>query len=108
MDAKPQEQDWRTDVSEPKATLKLADKEIVSFVFIDEGKKSVHQDYGESVVFSVKKTDEDENRLWFVNAKNFDLQRQIKALGTLTGMKVKLKRIGSKKSDTRYVIEKSN
>ena len=99
------EADWRTDVSsEQKDILKVADGESVEFVFLSEGKVNHHADYGTSIVFNVSK-DETE-MLWFVNNQNYDLLKQIKDFGSLVGLKAKVSRTGSKKSDTRYKIEK--
>lgn len=109
--------DWRDEVGEQKEVLKIVDMESVQFTFQDEGVKKTHADYGDSVVFGVLHTArsnelgmmkivEAEGLVWYVNAKNFDLRKQIKELGTLTGLKVEVGRTGSKKSDTRYTIKK--
>lgn len=98
-------EDWRSDISDSDtAVLKIQDGEEVTISFLDEGKKFTHPDYGESIVFLVKKGEEDMR--WFVNPNNFALLKQIKELGKLTGQSVKVKRTGSKKSDTRYTLEK--
>jgi len=97
-------ENWRDDISEPKETLKIADKETVNFIFQDEGKKISHPDYGSFIVFSVDIGTGVRN--WYVNTRNFDLLGQIKALGKLKGLKCTVKRTGSKKSDTRYSISK--
>jgi len=96
-------EDWREEVSDSsKATLKIADGESVVVTFLSEGKKRSHQDFGESVVFEVKKGEEEFT--WYVNANNFSLLKQIKELGVLLNSKAKISRTGSKKSDTRYTI----
>ena len=96
--------DWREDVSDTsKATLKIMQGESTRFVFLDEGKKNHHSDYGDSIVFTVEH-DKEEKR-FFVNPDNFSLLKQIKAIENLTGKLVKISREGSKKSDTRYTIE---
>ena len=98
--------EWRNEISEPADTLKIADKETSVFTFKDEGKKNVHPDYGTSIAFKVLKDNEKDEKVWYVNSKNYDLLGQIKLLGILTGLKVEVTRIGSKKSDTRYIIKK--
>jgi len=97
--------DWRTEISEPADTLKIADKETVSFTFKDEGKKNVHPDFGTSIAFRVEDVAKEE-KIWYVNSKNYDLLGQIKSLGALKDLKVEVTRVGSKKSDTRYIIKK--
>lgn len=99
-------EDWREDISEPKDTLRIADGQSVVFTFEDEGIRKTHADFGTSVVFGVKEDGSNEKKLWYVNAQNYNLLAQIKTLGTLTGIKVKLERKGSKRSDTRYTISK--
>lgn len=96
-------EDWRDEVSdESREILKIADGEEVEFVFLDQGKKKTHPDYGTSVIFLVSQNEQE--KLWYVNANNFDLLKQIKALGDLNGKKAKVSRQGSKKSDTRYTL----
>lgn len=99
-------EDWRNNISEPKATLKIADGNTVFFTFADEGRKHSSTDYGTSIVFSIMLDNEKEPRNWFVSSNNFDLLGQIKTLGELTGLKCKVSRKGARKSDTRYYIEK--
>jgi hypothetical protein len=96
--------DWRCDISEPADTLKIADKETITIVFLDEGKKNVHPDYGTSIAFRISK--EKEEKIWYVNSKNFDLLGQIKALGKITGIVVSVTRFGNTKSNTRYILKK--
>jgi hypothetical protein len=101
--------DWRDDVSEPSETLKIADKEVVEFSFLDDGEKKSHPDFGNSVKFqvSIENPDGQVEKSWYVNATNYDLLGQIKGLGELKGLKVRVKRTGTKRSDTRYTIEKA-
>jgi len=97
-------EDWRDEVSDSSSvTLKVEPDQEVTFVFLNEGEKRTHPDYGTSLVFEVEH--EKEKKLWYVNDQNFDLKRQIKALGKLVGLPVKVTRTGAKKSDTRYQIE---
>jgi len=97
--------DWREDISDTsKAILKLADGETEQVVFLNEGSRRTHPDYGTSIVFEVEHNKEE--KVFYVNADNFALLRQIKELGKLVGTAVKISRKGSKKSDTRYSIEK--
>jgi len=97
--------DWRGEISDTdSATLKIQDGESVSVAFLNEGEAFTHSEYGKSIVFGVKKADEDFR--WYVNPQNFSLLKQIKELGKLTGQVVKITRTGSKKSDTRYTVEK--
>jgi len=98
--------DWREDISEPKDTLKIKPDEEVIFTFIDEGTKKESTDFGISIVFGVKLEGEENVQLWYVNSRNYDLLGQIKTLGKLKDLKAKVKRIGSRKSDTRYTITK--
>jgi len=100
------EQDWRANIGEAKSTLKIADGQVVTFVFLDEGNNRTHSDFGSSIVFAVSVNEEEKN--WYVNPQNFNLLGQIKGLGKLTGLKVEVERTGSKKSDTRYTIKKVN
>lgn len=97
-------EEWREDVSDsPGATLKIADGEEKTFVFLNEGKKQTHSDYGTSVVFSVEHEKETKN--FYVRENNYSLLGQIKKIGKITGKAVKCSRVGEKKSDTRYTIE---
>ena len=57
-------------------------------------------------MFPILVDGEKETKNFYVKANNFDLLGQIKALGNLTGLKVRITRIGSKRSDTRYKIVK--
>ena len=98
--------DWRGDITESKKTLKVKDGDVVEVTFADEGTKKVSADYGASVAFSVLLKGEQEPKAFYVKANNFDLLGQIKALGSLTGLKVRISRIGSTKSNTRYKIVK--
>jgi hypothetical protein len=106
MDTPQQNIDWRGDITESKSTLKVKDGDVVEITFADEGTKKVSADYGTSVAFSVLLKDDKEPKLFYVKANNFDLLGQIKVLGTLTGVKARISRIGSTKSNTRYKIVK--
>lgn len=101
------QENWRDEISEPTATLKIVDKEVVNLKFLGEGKKITHINFGKSIVFPVVKQGENEEKSWYVNAQNFSLLKQIKDLGELKDMRVTVKREGSEKSDTRYTIEKN-
>ncbi len=94
--------DWRSEVSDSKATLKVQDGTSETFVFLNEGEKQTHADFGTSIVFEVEH-DGDKKNL-YVKESNWSLRNQIKDLGELTGKSVVLARVGSKKSDTRYTI----
>ena len=107
MEETQETQDWRNEISEPKDTLKVKPDSSVVFNFQDEGLKKESIDYGSSIVFGVKVSGETETKLWYVSSKNYDLLGQIKALGNLIDLKVKVTRKGSKRSDTRYTIEKA-
>lgn len=98
--------DWREDISEPTEVLKLGDGDEVVGVFKDEGEKRTHVDYGTSIAFQFVVEGETEPKTFFVKANNFSLLGQIKQLGKLTDAKVKISRTGTKRSDTRYKIEK--
>ena len=98
--------DWRANISDSTETLKLKDGESVVGVFANEGLKKTHPDFGTSVAFQFLKEQEKEPKTFFVKANNFSLLAQLKALGTLTGTKVRISRKGSKRSDTRYQVEK--
>jgi len=98
-------EDWRDEVSDSaSATLKILDGETKRVVFLDEGRKNTHPDFGTSIVFSVEHEKEIMN--FYVKENNYSLLKQIKELGKLTGIAVDISRVGSKKSDTRYTIEK--
>ena len=100
--------DWREEYQDKltTATLKIADREIVVGVFVDEGKKNHHPEYGDSIAFRFQKQEESEVKTWYVNPVNYDLLKQIKLLGPLTGLKVTITRHGKAKKDTRYFITK--
>ena len=98
-------QDWRNEITTPKNTLKVKDGETIEFTFLDEGTKKESKDYGSSIAFRVNSGGSDE-KLFYVKSNNFDLLGQIKTLGVLIGLKARITRIGSKRSDTRYKIVK--
>lgn len=99
--------DWRNNLQDIKSNnLKLKDGDIVIGFFKDEGKEIKHNEYGTSIVFQFLVEGEEEVKNFYVKANNFDLLNQLKALGTLTNLKVKLTRVGSKRSDTRYKVIK--
>ena len=111
-------EDWRDNVSDSAgATLKVLDGETKQVVFLDQGIKKTSADYGTSIVFKVEHEVEEEDEEtkektkvlkemnFYVKENNFSLLRQIKELGDLSGKLVKISRVGSKKSDTRYTIE---
>ena len=96
--------DWRKDVTDQKEILKLEDGDSEIITFKDNGVKNTHPDYGTSIIFAI--THKETEKVIYVKATNFSLLRQIKELGTLKDLKVKYSRTGSKRSDTRYTIEK--
>ncbi len=97
-------ENWRDDVLDsPGATLKIADGEKATFVFLNEGEKQTHSDFGTSVVFNVKHEDETKN--FYVRENNYSLLGQIKKLGNIKDKTVTISRVGEKKSDTRYTLE---
>lgn len=110
-------EDWRTEVSDSAgATLKILDGETKKLVFLDEGEKRIHQDYGTSIVFKVEhemEVEDDEGKKemkilemnFYVKENNYSLLKQLKEIGKLTGTPAKISRVGSKKSDTRYTVE---
>jgi hypothetical protein len=98
--------DWRGEITESKETFKVKDGETVEFVFANEGVKKESKDYGTSIAFSILLNNDKEPKTFYVKANNFDLLGQIKALGNLTGMKAKITRVGSTRSNTRYKITK--
>jgi len=99
-------EDWRDGITEKSQTLKVRDGDVVEATFADEGRKVVSDDYGTSIVFNMLLKDNKEPKSFYVKSNNYDLLGQIKALGTLTGVKVRISRIGSTKSNTRYKIVK--
>jgi len=101
---KQEEIDWRKDVSDPKPTLKILDGESKTVKFLSEGTKRTSVDYGTSVVFEVEHGGEEMN--FYVKENNFSFLKLIKELGSLIGVSANISRKGSKKSDTRYTIEK--
>jgi len=105
-DQKQIDENWRDDVSDSSIpVLKILDGEKKTFVFIGEGEKRTHPDFGTSVVFNLEF--EEENMNWYVAEQNYSLLGQIKTLGNLNGLAVTVSRAGAKKSDTRYTIEKA-
>lgn len=109
----PNTNDWRAEITESKSTFKVKDGDIAEIVFADEGTKKTSADYGTSIAFNVliqtmngKPVEDKEPKVLYVKANNFDLLGQIKAIGTLTGVKARISRIGSTKSNTRYKIVK--
>ena len=98
-------EDWRNEISDSSnATLKILDGETKKMVFLDEGRKNTHADFGTSIVFKVEHEGEVMN--FYVRDNNFSLLKQIKELGKITGIAVEISRVGEKKSDTRYTISK--
>ena len=97
--------DWRENVTPQAEVFKLADGEKAELILLDEGITNIHVDYGTSIMFKVK--DGEKEKVWYVPARNFSLLGAIKELGTLTNLKVKVERIGARKSDTRYYIVKA-
>ena len=100
-------QDWRMDITPKTETLKIKEGEQAIITFLDNGKKRESEDYGNSIAFRVQVIGEELVKTFFVKANNFTFLSQIKELGNLEGLKVKISRKGSKKSDTRYTIEKA-
>jgi len=114
-----QSEDWRAEVSDSaNATLKILDGETKQVVFLNEGNKRTHADFGTSVVFNLEHEMEVEEEgkkemkviqmNFYVKENNYSLLKQIKELGNLTGKVCKISRTGAKKSDTRYTIEEVN
>jgi len=107
-------EDWRENISDTStATLKIQAGESEEVLFMNEGKPNHHSDFGESIVFAVNVKELDKDKIeqvvtknWYVNPQNFSLLKQLKELGTLTGTAAKISRVGEKKSDTRYTVEK--
>ena len=98
--------DWRDNVLDnPIATLKIQDGESKFITFLNEGKTITSKDYGESIAFEVQEETKTDTMIFYVNPQNYALLKQIKALGSLIGKKVKVTRRGSRKSDTRYSVE---
>jgi len=108
-------EDWRTEITEGTATLKIKDGDVAEVTFTNEGVKKVSIDYGSSIAFGVilnKMTCADNSEViidsdpktFYVKSNNYDLLSQIKVLGKLTGTKARISRIGSTKSNTRYKI----
>lgn len=100
-------EDWRNNFSAilfPK--LKIQDGETKTLTFLDEGKNYKHPDYKPCVIFAVQLEGSQDKLTWFVNAEAYGVLKQIRDLGALTNLKVKVSRKGSKKSDTRYIISK--
>ena len=97
-------EDWRNEVSEEgSTTLKIADGESKEFKFLTDGEKKDHADYGTSILFKVLHEKVEKN--FHVRKSNFSFLLEIKKLGDLVNKVVKVSRVGSKKSDTRYSIE---
>ena len=99
-------EDWRNDITPNKDTLKVKDGESSIFTFLDDGTKKNSKDYGDSIAFQIKIDNDEKPKIFYVKSNNFSFLGKIKEFGKLAGLKVKVSRIGSKKSDTRYTIEK--
>lgn len=102
--------DWRAELEKSQKEaqqpqLKIKDKEIVKGVFKGEGEKKPTK-FGDKIIFTFLKDNEAEVRIWYVPVNNFDLLNQIRALGKITDLKVEIRRFGSGKTDTRYVVTK--
>jgi hypothetical protein len=106
METPQQNLDWRGEITDNKSSLKIKDGDVVEITFADEGTKKTSVDFGTSIVFSVLTKESKEPKSFYVRVNNFDLLGQIKAFGTLTGIKARISRIGSTKSNTRYKIVK--
>lgn len=105
MEKQTSNEDWRTEVSKPApAILKVLDGETKKFVFIDDGVKQTHPDYGTSVVFNIEH--EGESKRFYVKENNYALLKQINDLGKIAGTACELSRTGSTKSNTRYTLKK--
>ena len=97
-------EDWRTDVSDSSQdTLKILDGEEKVVLFLNEGVKFTHSEYGTSIVFEVEHMGSKFN--FYVKENNFALLKQLKDLGKLTGQAAMISRTGSKRSDTRYLVQ---
>ena len=103
MEKQTNQEDWRADVSDSnQETLKIQDGEEKLVLFLDEGVKFTHSEYGTSVVFKVEFEKKEMN--FYVKENNFALLKQLKELGQLTGKIATIARTGSKRSDTRYTV----
>lgn len=107
QDAQKEITNWREEITEPAEVFKLADGESAVITFKDEGVKNIHTEFGARVIFKVYDSRDKLEKVWYVTANNFNLLGQIKALGILTDIKVNVKRTGSRRTDTRYVISKT-
>lgn len=107
MEPQNQIDNWRSDISEPKDTLKIRDGDTVMGFFNDEGVKKESVDYGTSIAFAFLVDGEMNVKTWYVASNNYSLLGQIKALGVLNNTHVQITRLGAKKSDTRYSIKKA-
>jgi len=97
-------EDWRAEVSDSsKDTLKILDGEEKLVLFLDEGTKFTHSEYGTSIVFQVEFKGSAMN--FYVKENNFALLKQLKDLGKLTGTAAMISRTGSKRTDTRYTVK---
>lgn len=103
-------QDWRANITDPKPTFKLADKEVATIKFLTEGILNPNLANGPAVIFEIIKitnsdTLEGDELNWFINPKNYSLLGQIKDLGEhIKDKVVQVKREGTTKADTRYTL----
>jgi len=105
MDAQNSIKDWREDIKDSStATLKVLDGDQKLVLFLDEGTKFTHSEYGTSIVFKVEHKGSEFN--FYVKENNYALLKQLKDLGKLVGTVAMISRTGSKKSDTRYTVTK--
>lgn len=85
-------------------SLKIKDGDNVELTFLDEERLTPTQN-GERVLFVVEVRGQKYN--WWVNPKSYSLLRGIAVCaknGKITNVKVKVKRTGSGRNDTRYEV----
>lgn len=99
--------DWRKDITTKDNTIKVSDGGSVTGVFMDEGVYKKSDKFGDSIVFQFHALNDDKVKNFYVGVNNHSFLSEIKQLGKLTGLKVTISRIGSKKYDTRYYIKKA-
>jgi hypothetical protein len=72
-------------------------------MFLDEGEKKVNNFEKEVIAFRIQVNGEE--KLWEVNATNFDLLKTIAKASPLVGKTAELERTGTTRKDTRRAIK---
>ena len=100
-------QELKQNEEERLPSLKLEAGQSAQFKFLDEGEEVESDKFGKkSIMFKIEH--EGEQKVFFVSANNFSFLRDIKKLWPLIDRFVEVRRWGSGRTDTKYVIRDLN